>query len=61
MTTMNESTIEMIVWKTRQTYCTDRTKNVQFRIKQLKQLRKCLTENYDQFMDALLADLDKVL
>lgn len=56
---MNESTIEMIVWKTRQTYCTDRTKNVQFRIKQLKQLRKCLTENYDQFMDALLADLDK--
>lgn len=57
---INESTIEMIVWKTRQTFNTDRTKNIQFRIKQLKQLRKCLTENYDQFMDALLADLDKV-
>ncbi|KAH9418716.1 aldehyde dehydrogenase 3, member A2 [Dermatophagoides pteronyssinus] len=56
---MNESTIEMIVWKTRQTFNTDRTKNIQFRIKQLKQLRKCLTENYDRFMDALLADLDK--
>lgn len=57
---MNESTIEMMVWKTRQTFYTDRTKNVQFRIKQLKQLRKCLTENNDQFMDAIFADLDKV-
>ncbi|UXI18225.1 paired amphipathic helix protein Sin3b [Sarcoptes scabiei] len=52
---------EKALLKAREAFHRNVTKDVKFRIQQLKQLYKCLNENTDQFVTALKADLRKPL
>lgn len=47
------------VGKLRETFRSGRTKPLEYRRKQLKQLRKMITENMDEWTDALVADLGR--
>lgn len=45
--------------KAREAFARNVTRSVDFRIRQLKQLRACIDDNYDQFLGALREDFRK--
>nr|BAC30840.1 unnamed protein product [Mus musculus] len=51
--------IEKALIKAREAFARNVTRSVDFRIRQLKQLRACIDDNYDQFLGALREDFRK--
>lgn len=47
--------------KAREAFARNITKSVTFRVEQLKNLRRCIDENYEDFVGALKADFNKVI